>query len=791
MSSKVKTRKQFYPINLKRSKIVIALAQINGNGKHRSVIDDRETLAWISKDDMNARINKACGIIDALNKSHAMKADIIVFPEYSLPVEKALSKLQERADKYNQIIIAGADNIKNGSAIYNKAPILIPHKKKPLWITKREISKWEEGLVDTPKQITLPILTWSVGERSYWLSIYICLDFELAPQEIKKGGGVAIVTMSSPEIIPFRGWADSLLRLEGGTATILCNCVGEGARGESGVIAVSPDAGSFKSAFELSNSEEGVGLFELDLHNLSQPKPTVPSIRPPLGKRYIFALQFAPEGVELIPLRSEEQQVVKRGIINPAIFDLLGKNMRLAFLSVPDYAEVAEKVRTQDFEVLAILGQHDLLITHLSAYRYDMIYDIRQILHWKKNSEVEAKSNEDHANKEPDELPFFKVEHYFKVLGFPISKEDHSVFDNQNSVVPTVEEITQIMRLGSNWDEDVPDEARDKFLQNKWILGNTEKLPGNINAIMTVYLEHAGVDRDPQQRAFEASAIPWMNRNNKVTSIYRGISRGLAIDYVLRLSVQLDELYPLIEAIHKLARKARVLISTTTYVVVQSLSSLSLEKAVLVTDLPGVEARYRNKFIYPHLSPDEKFRLMYLSGKDQQEYIERFRTIREALIRLRKFEWFKQREDEIERSLASGLLSKDFLLSREVHDPLHVRLEKFLTDFISSEITDRELSALRSAAGIQSQKSKTELSYTDKVKLMHSYFEKQKSYPHMLEHIKRLSGTTKARNAFMHDGDWIKITIDDYALVLPIYVDFLISWEDYLKRKSSPSESAG
>ena len=75
-----------YPIGLKKSRIVIAIAQLTGplpDGKHRTVINERETLGWKSLADMRFRLEKAYSILDELSKA-ALKPDIVVFPEYSL-----------------------------------------------------------------------------------------------------------------------------------------------------------------------------------------------------------------------------------------------------------------------------------------------------------------------------------------------------------------------------------------------------------------------------------------------------------------------------------------------------------------------------------------------------------------------------------------------------------------------------------------------------------------------------------------------------------------------------------
>src|SRR5215213_9794820 len=102
-----------HQVDLKSSNIVIAIAQLAGpipDGKHKAVVNDRETLAWKSLDDMKARREKVLGILDELADA-VLKPDLVVFPEYSFPVLRALPDLQRKADEHNFSIVGGADSV--------------------------------------------------------------------------------------------------------------------------------------------------------------------------------------------------------------------------------------------------------------------------------------------------------------------------------------------------------------------------------------------------------------------------------------------------------------------------------------------------------------------------------------------------------------------------------------------------------------------------------------------------------------------------------------------------------
>lgn len=370
---------------LRSSKITIAICQLETDGKHKTLVGDRNSFGWKNIEDVNERVRKAGEIVDSLNRLPKQQIDIIVFPEYSLPIEKVVPLLQQKSHQYGQIIVAGADNIvqEDSSRILNQCPIILPNKKI-VWVTKRQLSPWEHGYVDEPENFQVPKLTWKDADgNKYWMAVSICLDFNLAKKEYSKGGGIFIVPMCSPDVDAFRGWADDLMRLEHGTATVLCNGFGELGAGQSSLIAMIPDGKPFKPAFELPESKEAIAVFEIDCKQLAPPKKTNPAFTYPLGKTFFYSLISTSGRIELKTLQIIEKDVVTRGVINPAIFENLDKKTRMAFLSVENFWESVRGLRHQNFEVLAILGQHDILITHIHENRYDMIYDIRKVINWR------------------------------------------------------------------------------------------------------------------------------------------------------------------------------------------------------------------------------------------------------------------------------------------------------------------------------------------------------------------------------------------------------------------------
>lgn len=824
-------------IDLNRSTFVVAIAQLSGpfpDGKHKTVINDRETLAWKSLDDMRSRLEKVYTILDELS-GVPLKPDIVVFPEYSFPVQKALPELQKRANEYNFIIVGGSDSIwqPNLVEIFNQSPIIIPHRQEPLWVTKRVVSQWEEGLVDEPANITQPILTWEVDGREFWISTHICLDFSLATDDFKTGGGLFLVPMTSPDVMSFLGWGDALLRLPGGTATVLCNSVGEFAKGQSGVVAVNAGGKPFQAAFEMSTTKEQVGVFEINLQHLSPPKKTLTKQKVfPLTRRYLYDVETILGGVQFLEVSLPEEGIRKRGVINPGIFSaVLGKKMRMAFLNVPQYAEVGKSVAGKDYEVLAVLGKEDLMVTHLADDRYDMIFDVTQAINWIGINNVTI-TMQNLPELNVDNFPHFRVDAYYKVLGVSVDEDARRAFGSSDKAFPNFTDIEKIFKLGERWDHsDVNDEERRRFLANKWILDITETFPGNINAAMTISLQHArGEIKAHLQAKFEEKVVPALLDETQVTSLYRGISPGLGIDYVLRLSIDLTDgfsgLYELIEKVHALSLAERLKADTTTYIVVKKLAQLSLSKSILVTKLSR-DKGYRDNRIIPHLTEDERVRLTYQSEKEQLEFIDLFRPVDEGVEKINHLGQDAEEKRLFRRRLIGGLFNKNFDSLREMHDQVQAKVERILSTFIRDFIAEDDFKQLKVKESIQSQRAKTQLNYGEKIKVVARYVEEggqggdflptflrdfvneedfaqlkervgvssQKSKAQLsdtekakiaaryieemglLSSVRELNSTNKVRNAFAHGDAEQRITLEEFTATIVNYCNFIHAWK--------------
>ena len=300
-------------------------------------------------------------------------------------------------------------------------------------------------------------------------------------------------------------------------------------------------------------------------------------------KRLRDLLQPAADSV--IPTSSgaegEKKTASLRAVLNPAIFEYLGKKMRIAFLHASDYASLAKRLEGIGFEALAVLGKHDLIFTDVNENLYDMIYDITQVVSVSTDS-GDIISPPGRASG-PEKFPYFRVDSYFKVLGVPVGPREQSIFDNSEHPAPTESDLAQISALCTDWHDVAVDEGtRMRFLSRRWILAYTGERTGEISAVMSISMKFAEA-----QQAFEDLVIPALVARPECTSIYGGRAEGLSMNYVIRVTGAVASVLELIDHVHGLSRDARAVVTTDTYVAVRKMAGLSLTRALLLP--PGRE----------------------------------------------------------------------------------------------------------------------------------------------------------------------------------------------------------
>lgn len=240
---------------------------------------------------------------------------------------------------------------------------------------------------------------------------------------------------------------------------------------------------------------------------------------------------------------------VARAVLNPALFEYLGKKLRVAFLQVEGYGSFApEKFSQRSFELYSVLGDCDIIVTHLDQAAYALFYDVNQSLAWKLAG-APGGVPEDALQQ----FPYFEVTSYHKVLGVAVSASAANSFLLHP---PLPEDIEKLIDLGIDWNgaNSADDGFRSLARQNGWILGTKTPEPSELDAVMTIHLDHPEEIAMPAQR-FERAVLPALIEEPAVTSIFEGAGHRLAAHYILRISATQQELHPFVQNLHRMAEE--------------------------------------------------------------------------------------------------------------------------------------------------------------------------------------------------------------------------------------------
>ncbi|HEX8650589.1 MAG TPA: hypothetical protein VF708_07090 [Pyrinomonadaceae bacterium] len=773
-------------LNLNSAQIVLAVVQLKSSfpdGKEEVFFRSRETFAWKSRTEIEARIEKCYQVLEFIHDEHP-EANLVIFPEYTLPVDLMIDGLQERATLYNQIIIAGGDSIwqPDGKHIFNQCPVFIPNRSEPIWVTKRKLSQWESGKVDEPKHHQNPAFTWEVNSKKYWIILHICFDFLLAIRESlpsDKDPVLHLTSMCSPDINTFRTYADTILWEEGGRAVILCNSGGDQFAGNSSVFAVAPGGARLKPALDIPHRQEGLLIFELDVDHLVLPKKTTPTTKSPIGKAFAYGINTELGSVAITPISSHgPDEYMTRGVINPALFSYYGKTLRITFLSVEAYGILNEaELIKKAFECYSILGHSDLMVSHLHQSAYAMITDISETIPWKLSPDLTAQKAD--SSTLLARFPYFEVNSYYKVLGVTISEEDIRAFDG-NPVM--TDDLRKILLLGKNWnDPTVSEEFKDMCRAKKWILETTNLEPGEIDAVMTIYLDYPAEIQGHFQ-TFELHVLPKLIQNSAITSIYAGSNQRLPAHFILRVACGIKDLSTLIHEIHGLAASEKLLLTTNTYVIVKKWSGLQLSDSLLSTGLLTADERYRDLQVFPKLPVEAKAICLNLDAETQIDYLSRFRTLTTVIRSLSGKKWLKNDEiHRMESDLAIGLLTEDYNRLSYTHALLQGRTEAILKFIIEKAFPEEsDLDKHKGVLGIQSGKDKKGLTYTERVKVVVYCCKEGLVDQSILVYVQQLfDHTITVRNALTH-SDFPRLTLNTYTQALVIHCEFINHCDDEL-----------
>lgn len=490
---------------------------------------------------------------------------------------------------------------------------------------------------------------------------------------------------------------------------------------------------------------------------------------PSLFDRFSYEIRATREGVRVVPLDvpRDPQRTAARAVINPALFKERGKTLRITFVGVQSYGQLDEtSMQRMGFECYAVLGQADLMVTHLHTHAHDLLFDIKYTI-----PVSDPRSVDDSA---ADRFPFFQVKRFHKVLGIEVTDKHMRAFAEQS---PAPRDVTNILAIGEDWaDESVSDEERARYQEAGWILGVTPRQPGEINAVMTIYVNHPGEGAEPLRR-FQDAILPMLKRNTAITSIFEGVGHLLWIHYLLRITCPVDQLFDLIQEVHDLAIQARLIVSSETSVIVKKWSSLDISKCLLTEDLSQGDAQFRASHVLRRLTGTWRQQFLEMTVEQQVDIICAARTLRTSLAPLASREWLHSKLDDIEQQIIQGLVRDDISVLANPHNVVQGRVEQVLRAICTATMSVEVLAEVRQAVGIASRKDSARLTYGEWLRIAAEGITRGVLDVAMAGLLEGLyESTPDVRNAIKHD-EWDRLTLSAYIDAMQAYCSFLEVWD--------------
>lgn len=265
------------------ARLRVAMVQVRGPFRNhkdlRPNTRGRDTWVWLSTRVKDLRIQRAFSIIDQLNAyvdTDYRKPDIIVFPEYAVPLTTETIELLRLKAKNTQQIFIATDNVDDGGT--TEALVFVPDGSPPRRVPKLKPSPLESHLSKAPPGTPVKVFTWQHADRTYALAIRVCFDLlDLHVRDIPHPV-LVIGPMQCSEMPRFiqhaHDWLETKVHRDG-AASILCNGLGEGGMGMSSIVALlrgqttkHAKPGSSNPAVELSKQDEACAVVEIDMNDL-------------------------------------------------------------------------------------------------------------------------------------------------------------------------------------------------------------------------------------------------------------------------------------------------------------------------------------------------------------------------------------------------------------------------------------------------------------------------------------------------------------------------------------------
>jgi diguanylate cyclase (GGDEF)-like protein len=308
--------------------------------------------------------------------------------------------------------------------------------------------------------------------------------------------------------------------------------------------------------------------------------------------------------------------LTRRLILNPYLFAVRDKTLRLAFIRTAQYQQAVDFVSNHDelpLKCVSVLGRTDLLVAHLGDRDHRFHADIQPLL------------IADADGADARALPYFEVGEILKFHG-------QRVTPRKTPRNPEREILARLVDAAEGIGvESITDGDFDDWYQRGYALGfeGIQLRPSEIEAYVTVDILGGRKD-DVAPELFRVVVEEDLLPEAMVLSIYEGHGVNANMQYMIRTRSTPSELFDFLEFLHrKCHRLTMPRIHTSTFMVVRY-KALRLYRSLLMPPLSPDQKRVRDIIIMPELTPEEQSQFLFFRPDVQTTLIDQVGRLDEA-----------------------------------------------------------------------------------------------------------------------------------------------------------------
>lgn len=306
----------------------------------------------------------------------------------------------------------------------------------------------------------------------------------------------------------------------------------------------------------------------------------------------------------------------RRLVLNPQLFGVLDKTLRIAFIRTLRYHRAIEFLNHNPnlrLKCLSVLGPKDLLVFHLGDREHQFLRDLKPLV--------------DHADSGEGSggVHYFELTRCLKYHGYNIG-------EGEPPRPPDTPTLAQLVSLADGRTVTAIDDAEVRhWIDAGFALGweSTDNRSATIETYMTVDVL-SGPMSDLAPELFEIVIKQFLQTNPHVFSLYEGHAARENIQYVIRTRSAPSELFDFIEILHQKCYELLMpRIHTSTFMVVRS-RPLRMYQSLLIPVLGAMEKYVRDDVIGKALTSSQHSEFVLTDSEVQKLMITQVTRLEEA-----------------------------------------------------------------------------------------------------------------------------------------------------------------